>query len=64
MKKRLSALLIPIMINVLIFTSITYIGTAQAESSIPKPSVPEFTVKLVDTSYDEITIYSVVPYTG
>lgn len=35
-----------------------------AFSSITKPSVPEFTVKLVDSSYDVPTTYSIDPYTG
>ena len=29
-----------------------------------KPSVPEFTVKLEDHSYDVLTTYSIDPYTG
>ncbi|MCW4044727.1 MAG: hypothetical protein NWE94_04325 [Candidatus Bathyarchaeota archaeon] len=37
---------------------------ANAESSIPKPSVPEFTVKYVDNSYDVPPTYEVDPYTG
>lgn len=32
--------------------------------SISKPSVPEFTLKLVDSSYDVPTTYSIDPYTG
>ena len=32
--------------------------------SIPKPSVPEFTVKFVDYSYDVPTTTSIDPYTG
>jgi hypothetical protein len=35
-----------------------------AATSIPKPAVPEFTVKLVDSSYDIPTTYSIDPYTG
>jgi len=35
-----------------------------AETSIPKPAVPEFTVKLFDSSYDVPTTYSTNPYTG
>jgi len=64
MKKRLNALLISIMITVLIFISIACIGTAQ--SSIPKPSVPEFTVKIVSYPYDvpPTTTTTVDPYTG
>jgi hypothetical protein len=38
--------------------------SAHAESSITKPAVPEFTVKLVDSSYDVPTTYSIDPYTG
>jgi hypothetical protein len=33
-------------------------------AAIPKPSVPEFTVRLVDNSYDVPTTYSIDPYTG
>lgn len=37
---------------------------ATESASIHKPSVPEFTVDLVDTSYDVPTTYSTDPYTG
>jgi hypothetical protein len=37
---------------------------ANAESSITKPSVPEFTVKFVDHSYDVPPTYGIDPYTG
>ena len=33
-------------------------------SQITKPSVPEFSIKLVDNSYDVPTTYSTDPYTG
>ena len=33
-------------------------------SGIPKPSIPEFTLVLVDSSYDVPTTYSIDPYTG
>ncbi len=33
-------------------------------SDIPKPSIPEFTVELIDSSYDVPTTYSTDPYTG
>ena len=36
----------------------------RAETSITKPSVPEFTVKLVNHSSDTPTTYSIDPYTG
>jgi hypothetical protein len=32
--------------------------------SIPKPSVPEFTVRFIDASYYTLTTYSIDPYTG
>lgn len=35
-----------------------------ASATVPKPSVPEFTVALVDASYDVPTTYSIDPYTG
>lgn len=35
-----------------------------ASASVPKPSVPEFTVKFVDNSYGVPTTYSTDPYTG
>ena len=32
--------------------------------SVPKPSVPEFTLKIVHRSYDHPAIYKIDPYTG
>jgi len=46
---------------VLAASSITII---QVVSSVSTPSVPEFTVKYVDASYDVPTTHSVDPYTG
>jgi hypothetical protein len=37
---------------------------ADTEASIPKPSVPEFTLTFVDHSYDVPPTYSFDPYTG
>ncbi len=37
---------------------------ANAESAIPKPSVPEFTIDLIDSSYDVLPSSTVDPYTG
>jgi hypothetical protein len=37
---------------------------ANAEASITKPSIPEFTVKFVDRSYDVPSSSSIDPYTG
>jgi hypothetical protein len=44
-----------------------FFGTVKAStdvSGIPKPSVPEFTVKYVDNSYDVPPTYGIDPYTG
>ncbi|MCW4001461.1 MAG: hypothetical protein NWE93_14610 [Candidatus Bathyarchaeota archaeon] len=37
---------------------------AGSATAIPRPSVPEFTIKQVDNSYDVPTTYSIDPYTG
>jgi len=60
MNKRVALLLIV----VLAVSSLIAIKPAPAEASIPKPSVPEFTVKLVAHPYDVPTTYSTDPYTG
>ena len=49
---------------ILILAASSLIVVKPAHSSITKPSVPEFTVKLVDSSYDVPTTYSIDPYTG
>jgi hypothetical protein len=64
MKKRFSVILIAIIISGLIYTGNACTGMVQAESSIPKPSIPEFTVTLVDRSYDAPATQSIDPYTG
>jgi len=48
----------------ILFLSQSDFALANAEAAIPKPSVPEFSVALVDTSYDVPTTYSTDPYTG
>jgi hypothetical protein len=40
------------------------LGTVQAESSIPKPSIAEFTSKYIDLSYDVPPTYGTDQYTG
>ena len=62
-----SAFLAVILIGGIFLASAMRSGTVQASTGgigIPKPSVPEFTVALVDTSYDVPTTYSTDPYTG
>ncbi|MBT0159744.1 hypothetical protein G4O51_07145 [Candidatus Bathyarchaeota archaeon A05DMB-2] len=64
MKKRVSVFLIAMLVGGLVFVIISQLGIVYAESSITKPFVPEFTVKLVDYSYDVPATQSVDPYTG
>jgi hypothetical protein len=55
------------MVGGLILAGAMRFGTVQAStgaSGIPKPSVPEFTLKLVGDSYDVPATYSTDPYTG
>ena len=52
-----------LLIAVLVLSGLVMVGAVFAQS-IPKPSVPEFTVELVDSSYDVPTTYSIDPYTG
>jgi hypothetical protein len=64
MKNRFSIFLIAVLISGLILVGISHFGKVQAEPSITKPSVPEFTVKFVDNSYDMPATFSIDPYTG
>jgi hypothetical protein len=67
MKSLLSAFLIAVMIGGFELADTLQLDTAQASTDvtdIPKPSIPEFTLKLVDNSYDVPTTYSTDPYTG
>jgi hypothetical protein len=50
------------LVILLVVTSATQL-TVNAQT-IPKPSVPEFTVRYVDNSYDVPTTTSIDPYTG
>jgi hypothetical protein len=61
-----SVLLAAILVGGLIL-AIAHFGKVQAStdvSGIPKPSVPEFTLKYVDHSYDVPPTYGIDPYTG
>jgi hypothetical protein len=53
-----------LLIVILIVSSLIVVKAVPALGSIPKPSVPEFTLKLADHSYDVPTTYSIDPYTG
>ena len=60
MRKHASLLLFA----VLTVSTLLMVKAALASASIPKPSVPEFTVKYVDKSYDVPPTYGIDPYTG
>jgi hypothetical protein len=47
----------------LALSGLVMVGCASAQF-VQTPSVPEFTVELVDSSYDEPTTYFTDPYTG
>ena len=49
---------------ILIFAASTLVMVRSASASATKPSVPEFTVRYVDQSYDVDATYSTDPYTG
>ena len=48
-----------LLISVLTVVSLIAVMPKPAFASITKPSVPEFTVKLIDSSYDVPTTYSI-----
>lgn len=53
-----------LLILILTASGLVMVKPARVLASISKPSVPEFTVKLVDHSYDVPTTYSIDAYTG
>lgn len=66
-KSLLSVFFTAILISGLISAEIMRFGTVQAStdvSGIPKPSVPEFTLKFVEDSYDVAPTTTIDPYTG
>jgi hypothetical protein len=52
-----------LLVVILAVSSLILVESAFAQS-IPKPSVPEFTVKLIDTSYNTPATSTIDPYTG
>lgn len=63
----LSAFLTASLIGGLFLASAICFGAVQPStgvSGIPKPSVPQFSIQVVDHSYDVPTTYSIDPYTG
>ena len=52
-----------LLVGILVITSLIVVKPIFAQS-ISKPSVPEFTLKFVDASYDVPTTYTIDPYTG
>ena len=59
----MSKTVVLMLLTLLALSGLVMVGTVFAQS-IPKPSVPEFTVELVNSSYDVPTTYSTDPYTG
>jgi hypothetical protein len=53
-----------LLITVLTVSSLLMLKVAPASAVIPKPSVPEFTLKLVAHPYDVPPTYEIDPYTG
>jgi hypothetical protein len=53
-----------IAISFLLILALSSITFSETLASTPKPSIPEFTVKLVDSSYDVPASSSIDPYTG
>lgn len=60
---KVSKRVVLLLIAMLATSSLILVGSASAQS-ITKPSVPEFTLKYVDHSYDMPPTYSIDPYTG
>ena len=52
-----------LLVAILAVSSLILVESATAQS-IPKPSVPEFTAKIVANPYEIPTPHSVDPYTG
>jgi hypothetical protein len=52
-----------LLLVILAVSSLMTVESVSAQS-IPKPSVPSFTIKIIDTSYDVPTTYSTDGYTG
>jgi hypothetical protein len=59
MRKALTLLLI----SVFVLSSLVMVGSVFAQS-VTKPSVPEFTIKIVSAPYDVPATHSIDPYTG
>jgi len=60
-----AAFIMALLLSVLVGTM--HFGAAHASidvNGIPKPSIPEYSVKFVDNSYDEPPTYEIDPYTG
>jgi hypothetical protein len=62
MQRKLSCVLLFTYVTGLILTC--FAGISNAQSGTTSPSVPQFTIRLVDASTPGITIYTISPYTG
>jgi len=59
----MSKTVVLMLLALLALSSLVMVGSVLGQS-IPKPSVPEFAVELIDSSYDVPTTYTVDPFTG
>lgn len=64
METATSKLKLATILLVVALTASSYILMIESAYGLTKPSIPEFTVKLVDRSYDIPTTYLIDPYTG
>lgn len=55
--------IITILLATAILSSAVMAGTSSAQS-IPKPAVPQFSIQVIDRSYDTPTTYTTDPYSG
>jgi hypothetical protein len=53
-----------VLLTLIIASSLTMVKPSFAQTSMPKPSVPEFTIKLVAHPYDVAPVTTTDPYTG
>ena len=64
MKKIFDVFLFVLLVSILVFAGLACIGEVQVQAASKKPSVPEFTIKFVDNSYDVASVQEVDPFTG
>jgi hypothetical protein len=53
-----------LLVLVLVSSGAAFVSSGQAQTSVSKPAVPQFSLQVVDYSYDVPTSYYTDPYTG